>query len=113
MSAPTVSKTVSPPSCLRAFCAPLSSLQHSHAVSDGSIGDRAKIRHVINAISPRTGAGQNGHEFDSTDDIELADSEGVSQMEELTVIVVKKRYSAVTWKERIDACRGSGQSVAE
>lgn len=34
-------------------------------------------------------------------------------MEELTVIAVKQRYSAATWKERIAACRSSGQSVAQ
>lgn len=34
-------------------------------------------------------------------------------MEELTVVAVKQRYSAVTWKERVAACRSSGQTVAE
>ena len=34
-------------------------------------------------------------------------------MEELTVVGVKQRYSAATWKERIAACRSSGQSVTE
>ena len=34
-------------------------------------------------------------------------------MEELTVVAVKQRYSAETWKERVAACRSSGQSVAE
>lgn len=34
-------------------------------------------------------------------------------MEELTVVAVRQRYSAATWKERIAACRSSGQTVAE
>ena len=34
-------------------------------------------------------------------------------MEELTVVEVRQRYSAATWKERITACRSSGQTVAE
>ena len=34
-------------------------------------------------------------------------------MEELTVIAVKQRYSAATWKERIAECRSSGQGVME
>ena len=33
-------------------------------------------------------------------------------MEALTVIAVKQRCNAATWKERIAACRSSGQSVA-
>lgn len=33
-------------------------------------------------------------------------------MEALTVIAVKQRYNAATWKERIAACRSSGHSVA-
>ena len=34
-------------------------------------------------------------------------------MEELAVVAVKQRYSAVTWKERVAACRNSGQGVAK
>ena len=34
-------------------------------------------------------------------------------MEELTVVAVRQRYNAATWKERIAACRSSGQTVAE
>ena len=34
-------------------------------------------------------------------------------MEELTVVAIRRRYSAATWKERIAACRSSGQTVAE
>ena len=34
-------------------------------------------------------------------------------MGELTVIAVKQRYSAATWKERVAECRSSGQGVME
>lgn len=34
-------------------------------------------------------------------------------MEALTVVAVKQRYSAATWKERVAACRSSGQGVAK
>ena len=39
--------------------------------------------------------------------------QGVREMEELTVVAVRQRYSAAAWKERIAICRSSGQTVAE